>query len=39
MMTPDQAMDLVWDWGGIFIIACALIAFGVSFIRDAFKGE
>jgi hypothetical protein len=38
-MTPDIAMELVWDWGFVFIAACIVIGFGLTFIRDVFKND
>jgi hypothetical protein len=38
-MTPDIAMELVWDWGLVFLGVCLVLALGLSFIRDALKGE
>lgn len=38
-MTPDQAMQSIWDWGLVFIGACFVIGIGIEFIRDALKSK
>lgn len=38
-MTPAEALKLVVEWGFVFVIGCVFVGFGITFIRDAFKGE
>jgi len=38
-MTPAEALRMIVEWGLVFVFACVFIGFGISFIRDALKGE
>ena len=32
-MEPGQAFELVLEWGLVFIVGCALVGIGISFLK------
>ncbi len=38
-MEPKEALDLVVAWGFVFIIACAFVGIGISFLREGSKDD